>query len=240
MKWAHFYRTAIADAAGPGSAVRVSTRKPGRPRTGDEIRALVLRLGRETGWGYTRILGELRRLGVRGVSRTTVKTILKEAGLDPSPERAVGTWDTFVRRHAAKLWASDFLAVHTATLSQARPGPVRIDTHFGDHRGRQRRPEQRPPPHPGRRPGPAAPSEAETGERTRHAAAAGMSGPAAPTVTTAPGRWLLIAEVPTMPDVPVYRTRHRRARPRGSGKTPLSVRCRRMTGTPAEPGAGDE
>ncbi|VTU02540.1 integrase : Integrase catalytic region OS=Rhodopirellula sallentina SM41 GN=RSSM_03231 PE=4 SV=1 [Gemmataceae bacterium] len=102
----------------------------GPPRTGDEIRALVLRLGRETGWGYTRILGELRRLGVRGVSRTTVKTILKEAGLDPSPERAVGTWDTYVPRHAATLWASDFLAVRTATLSQARPGPVRIVTRF--------------------------------------------------------------------------------------------------------------
>ncbi|VTU02510.1 Integrase catalytic region OS=Rhodopirellula sallentina SM41 GN=RSSM_03231 PE=4 SV=1 [Gemmataceae bacterium] len=84
--------------------------------TADEIRALVLRLGRETGWGYTRILGELRKLGVRGVSRTTVKTILKDAGLDPSPERVLGTWDTFVRRHAVTLWASDFLTVRTTTL----------------------------------------------------------------------------------------------------------------------------
>jgi putative transposase len=50
------------------------------------------------------------------VSRTTVKTILKDAGLDPSPERAVGTWDAFVRRHAVTLWASDLLTVRTAAL----------------------------------------------------------------------------------------------------------------------------
>jgi putative transposase len=106
----------VAAAAGQGRAVRVSARQPGRPRTADEIRELVLRLGRETGWGSTRILAELRRLGVRGVSRTTVRSILREAGLDRSRERAVGTWDTFVRRHAATLWAGDFLTVRTATL----------------------------------------------------------------------------------------------------------------------------
>ena len=32
----------------------------GRPRKPEEIRALVLKIARETGWGYTRILGELR------------------------------------------------------------------------------------------------------------------------------------------------------------------------------------
>ena len=124
----------VAAAAGQGSAVRVSPRKRGRPRTADAIRELVLRLGRETGWGYTRILGELRKLGVRGVSRTTVKTILKDAGLDPSPERAVETWYTFVRRHAATLWASDFLTVRTATLGGIVDLYVLFFIHVGTRR----------------------------------------------------------------------------------------------------------
>ncbi len=37
-----------------------STRKPGRPSTPEDIRQIVLRIARETGWGYTRILGELK------------------------------------------------------------------------------------------------------------------------------------------------------------------------------------
>lgn len=45
--------------------------KSGRPRTPEEVRELVLRLVRETGWGYTRILGELKKLGAGKVSRST-------------------------------------------------------------------------------------------------------------------------------------------------------------------------
>ena len=39
-------------------------RKPGRPRTPADIEQLILRIARETGWGYSRILGELKKLGV--------------------------------------------------------------------------------------------------------------------------------------------------------------------------------
>jgi putative transposase len=62
-------------------------RKPGRPRTPDAIRELVIRLGRENSWGYTRILGELRKLGIKSISRQTVKVILKEHNIDPGPQR---------------------------------------------------------------------------------------------------------------------------------------------------------
>jgi putative transposase len=48
-----------------------SKRKPGRPRTEVEIRDLILQLARETGWGYARILVELKELGIRTVSKTT-------------------------------------------------------------------------------------------------------------------------------------------------------------------------
>ena len=38
-------------------------------------------MARETGWGYTRILGELKKLGI-AVSRSTVVNILKAAGME--------------------------------------------------------------------------------------------------------------------------------------------------------------
>jgi putative transposase len=38
-------------------------RGPGRPRTPDEIEALVCRMARENEWGYQRISGELLKLG---------------------------------------------------------------------------------------------------------------------------------------------------------------------------------
>lgn len=61
--------------------------KPGRRRTAEEVGALVLKLARENAWGYTRILGELRKLGVSKISRTTVLHILRAEGLDPGPKR---------------------------------------------------------------------------------------------------------------------------------------------------------
>lgn len=43
-----------------------------------EIRELVIEIARTTGFGYTRIIGELRKLGIRKISRQTVRRILKE------------------------------------------------------------------------------------------------------------------------------------------------------------------
>lgn len=61
---------------------------PGRPRTVASIRRLVLRLARENGtWGYRRIHRELALLGIT-VAASTVWEILKDAGVDPAPERA--------------------------------------------------------------------------------------------------------------------------------------------------------
>jgi putative transposase len=90
--------------------------KPGRPRTSAELRALVVRLARENSWGYTRIHGELKKLGVKRVSRSTVVNILKENGLDLGPKRGEGTWDNFIRRHAATLWACDFFSKEVWTM----------------------------------------------------------------------------------------------------------------------------
>jgi len=84
------------------------SRQPGRPRTPQQIRRLVLKLAKETGWGYTRILSELKKLGVK-VSRATEVTILKDAGMPTGPQRGEATWDQFIKSHAKTLWACDFL-----------------------------------------------------------------------------------------------------------------------------------
>jgi putative transposase len=113
-----FCRWTAAVAGPPLPKKRAATeRKPGRPRTPEETRELVVKLARENGWGYTRILGELKKLGIRTISRSTVVNILKEAGLDPGPKRGKGTWDQFVKRHAATLWAADCVSVRTLTAA---------------------------------------------------------------------------------------------------------------------------
>jgi len=88
----------------------VQKRKPGRPRTPDEVKELIIKVRSETGLGYTRILGELRKLGIR-VSRQTVKNILAEAGLAPDPGDgdSQDSWDAFLKRHADTLWQCDFV-----------------------------------------------------------------------------------------------------------------------------------
>jgi hypothetical protein len=67
----------------------VHQRKPGRPRTKDEIVALILRMAQEnSGWGYTRILGALSNVGYK-VNRGTVANILALNGIDRAPLRRV-------------------------------------------------------------------------------------------------------------------------------------------------------
>ena len=72
-------------------AVRSRPKRVGRPRTVRSVRALVLRLVRENPqWGYRRVHGELLVLGVK-VAASTVWEILKDAGIDPAPERSATT-----------------------------------------------------------------------------------------------------------------------------------------------------
>jgi transposase len=91
-------------------------KRPGRPPLDSRVQTLVLRLARENpGWGYKRIVGELRSLGV-SVSATSVRAILARHGLPPAPRRDELSWRSFLRRHAATTLACDFFTVETAWL----------------------------------------------------------------------------------------------------------------------------
>lgn len=99
---------------------RYATRKPGRPRTPEQIRKVILRIARETGFGYVRILGELKKLGIGGESRSTVVNILRQAGLPTGPARGERTWDQFLKSHAKTLWACDFLTLRVLTATSLK------------------------------------------------------------------------------------------------------------------------
>jgi hypothetical protein len=62
-----------------------------------------------------RIKGELQGLGVI-VSATTIRTILRRAGLGPAPRRHGPTWRQFLAAQARGIVACDFFAVETVFL----------------------------------------------------------------------------------------------------------------------------
>jgi putative transposase len=92
------------------------TAKVGRPRIDPELREIVLRLARENPrWGYVRIQGELRKLGI-GIGATTIRRVLRAHGLGPAPRRRGPTWSQFLRAQAEGILASDFFTVETLRL----------------------------------------------------------------------------------------------------------------------------
>ncbi len=109
LRW---YRTLVAKKV-DGS----KKRGRGRPRTAEEIAALLVRMaGENPTWGYTRLRDALRHLG-HEVGRNTVKRILLIHGIEPAPERNRKTsWKTFIKAHLGELAAADFFTVEVLTL----------------------------------------------------------------------------------------------------------------------------
>ncbi len=90
--------------------------KVGRPPTARETVELLLRMARENPtWGYDRIQGALKNLGLK-LSDTTVGNILREHGIEPAPDRSKRTtWKTFLKAHWEVLGAADFTTVEVWT-----------------------------------------------------------------------------------------------------------------------------
>jgi putative transposase len=91
-------------------------RRPGRPTLPGETVNLILRLARENPrWGYLRIVGELKKLGV-AVSKTSVANVMRRDGLPPAPRRKAPSWTQFLSAQAKGIVATDFFHVDTVLL----------------------------------------------------------------------------------------------------------------------------
>ena len=91
-------------------------RRVGRPRIGGKTATLILRLAKENPrWGYRRIQGELRKLGVV-ISATAIRSLLIRHGFAPVPRREGPSWKEFLACQTSGILACDFFTVETVWL----------------------------------------------------------------------------------------------------------------------------
>ena len=90
--------------------------RTGRPPIDDALTALVVRMARENPrWGYTRIPGELLKLGHR-VGSSTIRRTLQRHRIPPAPVRNTDTsWRQFLRTQTASMLAVDLTASPNAS-----------------------------------------------------------------------------------------------------------------------------
>jgi putative transposase len=90
---------------------------PGRPRSrGDTVKQLVTMARDNPSWGYTRLRGALKNLGL-DIGRSTIQRILRELGIEPAPVRGkTMPWKTFLKSHWGAIAAADFFSVEVLTV----------------------------------------------------------------------------------------------------------------------------
>jgi putative transposase len=90
----------------------------GSPADAPALVDLVVRMVRENPTrGYTRIQGELRRVGHRGAS--TIRRVLRSRNLPPAPRQArEQSWRSFNRAHIETLMACGFFHVDLVNLQR--------------------------------------------------------------------------------------------------------------------------
>ena len=88
----------------------------GRPPISGELRDLIISMAKDSSeWGCYRIKGELQGLGIR-VGVSTIRRILRQAGIGPAPRRDGPEWSEFLRAQADAILACDFFTVETVLL----------------------------------------------------------------------------------------------------------------------------
>jgi len=79
-----------------------------KPKIASDTIALIRQMARDNRlWGAERIRGELLKLGLRVCKRTIQKYMRQVRTKPPRGQK----WSTFLRTHAAQVWACDFLQV---------------------------------------------------------------------------------------------------------------------------------
>jgi len=79
-----------------------------KPKVAEQTIALIRQMARENRlWGAERIRGELLKLGIRVCKRTIQKYMRTVRTQQPRGQK----WSTFLRNHAAQVWACDFIQV---------------------------------------------------------------------------------------------------------------------------------
>jgi hypothetical protein len=94
-----------------GGRMRATGPGPGDRRSGGADGA------GEPALGYVRIVGECRKLGVRG-SATSARWMFRRHRLGPAPRRGGPSWTAFLRAPAGGLLAGDFLTMETVGLTR--------------------------------------------------------------------------------------------------------------------------
>ncbi len=95
-----------------------SANRPGRPQRLGKIRDLILRLAKENPlWGYGKIQGELKKLGIN-ISQATIRRVLMRNGFSQRPYRAGCGWRQFLAQYKDYIWSCDFFTIETAFLAR--------------------------------------------------------------------------------------------------------------------------
>jgi len=90
--------------------------RTGRPPLDPSLRCLIVQMARDNPrWGIIRIKGEMQGLGYR-VGATTIRSLLRRAGIPPAPRRTGPSWSEFLRAQAQGVMSCDLFTVETVFL----------------------------------------------------------------------------------------------------------------------------
>jgi len=113
----------------------VELKRVGRSRIAQAVRDLIHRIsGENKGWGYRRICGEFKKLGIP-IGASTVRKIMVDNGLEPPPylrveEPPIG-WKTFINAHMDSMVACDFFTKNIYSVFGGHRVFVLVFIHLG-------------------------------------------------------------------------------------------------------------